>query len=578
MLKMPTQRTDHKQLASDVPKIPLIHGSIFAQKSNTLHVRSGPKGRRMHYIFSEGGLSNELSCISDIEAIEHLRNHLGNFLLDTSTCAAYAKRLGTIPQDHCTESVREWTRYLLSKFGKLAPLNERLVPFWTSATELMPNYLRDLSKCRPPDNVLDWLDNASWTSPPEKVRTRLLEFLKAYPYAPQIHMRLLEDDLRLDIPAGSQWQDRIRLPPTLKTTLDWALLEAWHLQGDNERALETLSKLPKIPENEYWLNIAGEIHARNGNHGQAVDMYTASLRLDPNQRPAHFRINELLNPFRPDPSTLSSRTAIFLYSWNKSELLKNTLMNLAKSETGNASITVLLNGCTDDSKDMVDNINRTCFSDSIQLIELPINIGAPAARNWLLATREGREAEFVAFLDDDVDVPPNWLASLLTSLRDNPGSGVVGAKILTPGSPPRLQYLFRNISVARNGMIRLSLATPDRNFDSGIYNFVRETDNVMGCCHVFTRAALDAVSHFDIRFSPSQMDDISHDIDLRIKGFKVIYCGLVHCYHHQMSGVGLNTPASLMREGNVIGNDVKFVYKYIHHIDSLKKMNNLYSQ
>lgn len=530
----------------------------------------------MHYVFSEGGLSNELSMISNHEAIEHLRNHLGNFLLDPTVCAVYANRLGAIPPEQCLDSFREWMRYLLGKYAKSNPMDEHAVTLWGNISGCTPSHLRDLSKCRPPENVQNWIANTSWKLEPDKIRGRLLDFLKAYPYAPPVIARLVENDLQLGILAGEDWLDRVRTPPSLKAILDWMLLEAWHLQENDTRTQELLPKMAIPADNEYWLNTAAEVHARNGDRHQAAALYTASLRLDDNQRPAHFRLNELTNPFQPDPTTLAARTAIFLYSWNKCDLLKNTLESLAESNTGTASITVLLNGCTDSSKDMLTHLNSARFANRIQLIELPINIGAPAARNWLLATREGREADYVAFLDDDVDVPANWLASLLTALRDNPGAGVAGAKILNPGSPRRVQYLFRNIAVARDGMIRLSLDTPNRNFDSGIYDFVRETDNVMGCCHVFTRAALDAVPFFDIRFSPSQMDDISHDLDLRLKGFKVIYCGLVACCHHQMSGVGRNTPESLSRKGNVLGNDVKFVYKYSSTIESLKKMTNLH--
>ncbi len=224
---------------------------------------------------------------------------------------------------------------------------------------------------------------------------------------------------------------------------------------------------------------------------------------------------------------------------------------------------------------MVKQLNQRIFADKLKIIELPVNIGAPAARNWLLATEEGRKAEYVAFLDDDVDMPNDWLAALLTTLQVSPDAGVAGAKVVSPGRPRRLQYLYRNIAVAREGMIRLSFYIPSRNFDSGGYDFIRETDNVMGCCHVFTRAAVDAVPTFDIRFSPSQMDDISHDLDLRLKGFKVMYCGLVTCTHHQMSGVGQTTVSDTSRQGNVIGNDAKFFYKYCNQIDKLAMLNNL---
>jgi len=42
------------------------------------------------------------------------------------------------------------------------------------------------------------------------------------------------------------------------------------------------------------------------------------------------------------------------------------------------------------------------------IIELPVNIGAPAARNWLIARDETWQSDYIAFLDDDITMPENW--------------------------------------------------------------------------------------------------------------------------------------------------------------------------
>jgi GT2 family glycosyltransferase len=528
----------------------------------------------MDYMFPNGGLANELAAIPDSEVVLHLRNYLGNFILDTTICTIYINRFAAIPQEDDTESIRHWIRYLVGKFAKHNPMDEQAANLWGRVNGTPLPHERHLTKCRAPAAVQAWLDDQLWQLPPDQARPRLLQHFKAFPYAPSIIWRLIENDVQQNIPAGSEWSERVALPPLLRPLMHRMLAEALHLQNLDTQAMELLASLNDFQDNEYWHNTAAEIYARNGERQQAAHLYAKSYHLDQNQAPVRDRLNELLNPFKPDPSSLSARTAICLYSWNKCDLLENTLRSLASSETGAAAISVLLNGCTDNSVEMVESLNRDLFGGRINMIALPVNIGAPAARNWLLATKEARTADYVAFLDDDVDVPSNWLPSLLTVLRNNPDAGVAGAKIINPGQPCRLQYLYRNVSVAKDGMIRLSLDSPHRNYDSGIYDFVRETDNVMGCCHVLTRKAIDAVPHFDIRFSPSQMDDIAHDLEVRINGFKIIYCGLVACCHHQMSGVGRATPSDMARRGNVIGNDAKFYYKFYNNLEKLKTMNN----
>ncbi len=269
--------------------------------------------------------------------------------------------------------------------------------------------------------------------------------------------------------------------------------------------------------------------------------------------------------------------AVCIYSYNKAELLAKTLLSLGKSNLGRARIYCLLNGCTDDSLERVKSMQSQLFAkNAFKIIALPVNIGAPAARNWLLSLPEVRSSEYVAFLDDDVEVPGNWLEGLVSTLHDHPSSGVAGVKVLNPGHPIRMQYLYRNIAVARNDLIRISLIVPNRNFDVGFYDVVRSTVNVMGCCHVFSRKALDAVPFFDIRYSPSQMDDIAHDIHLVLAGFEVVYNGYIYCVHHQKSGIGRATSdVSLDKVGNVIGNDVKFSYHFANYLEDLQTLNNL---
>ena len=77
---------------------------------------------------------------------------------------------------------------------------------------------------------------------------------------------------------------------------------------------------------------------------------------------------------------------------------------------------------------------------------------------------------------------------------------------------------------------------------------------------------------FDLRYSPSQVDDIAHDLELRLAGGEVRYCGLVRCVHHQNTGGGFKrrmTPAQL---GQVLGNDMKFFYSFSERLDGLRAM------
>lgn len=529
---------------------------------------------RINYRIVHNGLYGELDAIPTPEVLGHLRNYLGNFLLDAVVASAYLNRLGQVPQAEMTDQVQAWMAYLLGKIVRLQPFNEQARNIQAQWSGTPDAFLKALGRVRLQKPVEDKVFSLS-SSQDVRLRSRIVrEFLRKYPYSPILIDQMLLLDLEQDLPLGEGWLEQCKVPPILQSLLDGQLMKYCLLRGKYERARDILARMPEQMEDEVWLNHAAEIYARTSDQKKGVSCYQTSLRRDPLQVPVRYRLEELEQHFRPDPALLGGHVAVFLYSFNKSELLQQTLRSLAASERGSAKVVVLLNNCTDDSLAAVNSINGELFAGTLEIISLPVNIGAPAARNWLLATEHGQKADYVAFLDDDVEVPTDWLVKLLTVLRLNPNAGVVGAKILAPGTPKRYQYLYRNISVARDDLLRISLDTPNFNYDCGVYDFIRPTANVMGCCHVFTRAALDAVPWFDIRFSPTQMDDISHDLDLCLRGFQVMYCGLVECVHHQNSGIGRNTALDLIKLGNVMGNDVKFFYRYLQHMNELRKLNN----
>lgn len=521
------------------------------------------------------GLQHELAAITPEQSLLHLRNYIGNFLLDPAVAASYINKLGNLQPEVLTPDIQRWLRYLITKYAELRPFDENAATLAANLMGTDTEKLRQLQKCRLPAAMARKVEALSQETNADKTRATLCALLRDFRYATDIVEQLIACDLDLGLPIGTDWLDIVALPPSLQPLLMRRVCQCNIMLGNIENALSMLSQIAPS-DGPQWLNHLAELHMRTGEKDKALGLYTRSLEQDPLQLPVQYRMEAIDNPERDIPDALSANISIFLYSWNKADLLASTLRSLATSETGSAHITVLLNGCTDDSAAQVSALNEQLFNGRIHVVSLPINIGAPAARNWLLATDQGRTADYVAFLDDDVEVPPNWLRSMLSVLRRRPRAGVIGIKTLNPGNPRRIQYLYRNIAVAIPGLIRISLDTPNTNFDVGFYDVTRTTANVMGCCHIFTRKALDAVPTFDLRFSPSQMDDIAHDIDVALAGFEVIFFGGITCIHHQMSGLGRNQNAiNFNRLGNVAGNDVKFYYRFADKLEALGKLNNL---
>lgn len=524
-----------------------------------------------------GGLPEELAVLHAEEVVDHLRNHLGNFLLDPTVCSVYLTRLLQSVEEQASPRVRLWTSYLLTRMIEMSPLNVSVARIAGQVGLPVP-YLTDLLRCTLPSNARPKLTSILSAPTLRDVRNGLVTLLRSYPHCVELIEPLLRLDLDTAVPVGSEWIDMVRLPDRLTSLLEQSLFIYCLLQRDLDRAAAFYHKHKRnlSSAGPYLLNHVAEFYTAQGLVGHALETYHRSYRLDPMQVPVKFRIETLANGTHTTKGDLSGPISVCLYSYNKEDLLEKTLLSLAKSNLGNSRIFVLLNGCTDKSFERVEAARERIFGSRMTVISLPVNIGAPAARNWLLALPQVRHSKYVAFLDDDVEPAPTWLESLVGVLERDPQAGVAGVKVLSPGEPPRLQYLYRNVAVARSDLIRISLDAPNWNYDVGFYDFTRPTVNVMGCCHVITRQALDAVQQFDIRFSPSQMDDIAHDLQLALAGYGVIYHGLVPCTHHQMSGVGIQTKCvPLARWGNAIGNDVKFSYLFADRLSKLRELNNL---
>ena len=255
--------------------------------------------------------------------------------------------------------------------------------------------------------------------------------------------------------------------------------------------------------------------------------------------------------------------ALVFYTWNKAESLDETLACLAGSNLGNARVVLLDNGSQDRTPDVLRKWAQH-FGERCEIITLPVNIGAPAARNWLLATDSVRNSDWVAYLDDDISLPRHWLRAFAQAMGQYPDASVYGCAVKDLGGA-RLQSAdlhYRPTYSAPQGQTAapeasdLHLQSPDL----GQFRYLRPCLSVTGCCHVFRTRTLLEANGFDIRFSPSQFDDFDCDLRLALRGGYAIYQG--HCVveHQRRTGKGLkrNAAASANAKANKDKLDAKY--------------------
>ncbi|GAB7023535.1 glycosyltransferase [Salidesulfovibrio brasiliensis] len=279
------------------------------------------------------------------------------------------------------------------------------------------------------------------------------------------------------------------------------------------------------------------------------------------------KLDALRNPLPLASAPEQGDVAILAYSWNKADLLADTLESLRQSDIGSARIFLLDNGSTDHMQDVFSRAGEW-FGDRLHRVTLPVNIGAPPARNWLLSLPEVRACRWAAFLDDDVILPGDWLRRLLGAAGMKADAGVVGCRITASTPPYGLQSADYNLlpippdpggpgEFPRRINIFDSCAGA---LDDGLFTYNRPCLSVSGCCHMVSLKAVKKAGDFDVRFNPSQFDDLERDLRSALHGMPAVYCGSLAIRHVQHSSLAkASTPQQM---GHIMGNKYKLETKY----------------
>lgn len=319
-----------------------------------------------------------------------------------------------------------------------------------------------------------------------------------------------------------------------------------------------------------WLVREGECHHRQGDRAAARVSWQRALGLRPWQSNLLLRLADLERgsdiPGAPPPG----KGEVLLYSWNHGPDLDTCLEALALSHLDACNLTVLDNGSSDNTADVLRAWQER-FGERMRTITLPTNVGAPAARNWLLSLETSKAADWVVFLDDDALVPPDWLGFFGTALRQHPEAGIIGCRVVDMAAPLTIQSVDLHFeadehpgegdndpfprSGARN-VVDTHMTVPD----FGQYSYLRPAVSVTGCCHLLTRKNIDDIGLFDLRFSPSQFDDFERDLRSCDKGQFCLYQGHLCVRHIKRSGVIAGM--SPWQKANVTGNLAKLWASY----------------
>ncbi len=232
-----------------------------------------------------------------------------------------------------------------------------------------------------------------------------------------------------------------------------------------------------------WLAREGECHRKAENRDAARACWQKAAGLRPWQINLLLRLHDLANENDLPGSLPTGKGEILLYSWNHADDLDKAMAALAASTMGDSGLTVLDNGSTDATADVVRSWQNR-FGERLRTITLPTNIGAPAARNWLLSLEHAQTADWVVFLDDDALVPPDWLGYFGTALKRHPDAGIIGCRVVDMAAPLTIQSVDLHFEAdvdpqtKERGIVDTHTAGPD----FGQYSYLRPAVSVTGLC------------------------------------------------------------------------------------------------
>jgi GT2 family glycosyltransferase len=144
----------------------------------------------------------------------------------------------------------------------------------------------------------------------------------------------------------------------------------------------------------------------------------------------------------------------------------------------------------------------------------PVNLGFAGGCNS--AARYAR-GQYLVFLNDDAEVEPGWLESLIDSIEMEPGVGAVGSQILRPDG-----------SVQESGSVIWSDGSTgavghDLPPGTSEYSYRRQVDYCSAASLLIARDVWNDVGGMDEEYHPAYYEDVDLCFTLRAKGLKIIY-------------------------------------------------------
>jgi GT2 family glycosyltransferase/ubiquinone/menaquinone biosynthesis C-methylase UbiE len=176
----------------------------------------------------------------------------------------------------------------------------------------------------------------------------------------------------------------------------------------------------------------------------------------------------------------------------------------------------------DASTDETKDINN--YIKNIVVIRNEKNLGFLHNCNHAATYAKGK---YILFLNNDTEVRPAWLSSMVDLMEKDESIGMTGSKLIYPDG--KLQeaggIIWKDASGWNFGL--------NQNAGAPEFNYVKEVDYISGASIILRTQLWKEIGGFDKRYTPAYCEDSDLAFEIRKRGYKVVYQPLSEVIHFE---------------------------------------------
>ncbi len=216
-------------------------------------------------------------------------------------------------------------------------------------------------------------------------------------------------------------------------------------------------------------------------------------------------------------------------SWNGREDTLRCLESLTCVEHPRLGIVCVDNGSSDGSQQAV----RERFPH-VTLIEAGANLGYSGGNNLGIRHAMERGARWIALVNNDATVAPDFVAGFEAAARERPGAGILAGKVYFADRPSTIWFAGQRVSEL------LGYSGRPRGYgreDGPRYERVVATDRAVGALMAISRDAVDAAGLLDDELF-AYVEDVDWALRVRDAGFEIVFAPRARAWHGVSASTG----------------------------------------